>query len=82
MIEISRTKTREQALKEYYDQYYLLRCPHCGTELIVAQSELHLSNDNKGLYKNIKCCYCGCVWDELVGEMYEKRCNIGGIIQK
>jgi ssDNA-binding Zn-finger/Zn-ribbon topoisomerase 1 len=36
------------------------------------------SDPEKDIYKGIKCCYCGHVWDELVNGMYEKRCNPDG----
>ena len=106
--------TREEAKKQYRQQHYLLKCPYCGTELVVAKSELHeelfepkeiedevesfsfmgdgkiidngtvkqkrivSSDSEKDIYKDIKCCYCGHVWDELVNGMYEKRCNPDG----
>lgn len=106
--------TREEAEKQYKQQHYLLKCPYCGHELVIAQSELHRelfepkeieeevrlfsigdndkfidngkikqkrivsSDSEKDIYKGIKCCYCGHVWDELVSGMYEKRCNPDG----
>jgi ribosomal protein S27E len=106
--------TREEAEKQYRQQHYLLKCPYCGHELVVAQSELHKelfepkeieeevgsfsigdngefidngkikqkrivsSDSEKDIYKGIKCCYCGHVWDELCVGMYEKRCNPDG----
>lgn len=33
-------KTKEKARKEYSELHYLLKCPYCGTELVVAHSEL------------------------------------------
>jgi hypothetical protein len=105
--------TREEAEKQYRQQHYLLKCPYCGHELVIAHSELNKelfepkeieeevgslsiidgkfvdngkvkqkrivsSNPEKDVYKGIKCCYCGHVWDETVACMYEKRCNPDG----
>lgn len=33
-------KTKKSAEKEYYRVYYLVKCPHCGTELVVPIDEL------------------------------------------
>ena len=105
--------TRECAEKQYREQHFLLKCPYCGTELVIAHSELKKelyepkeieeevesfsivdgifidkgkekrkymvsSDPEKDIYKGIKCCYCGHVWDEPVVGMYEKRCNPDG----
>lgn len=107
-------KTKTKAFTDVHQLYYLLKCPHCGTELVVAHEELNKqlfepveveemvdsfsigdkgefidngkvkhkdlrsSDSSKDVYKDIKCCYCGHVWDEFVKDMYEKRCNCDG----
>lgn len=38
-------KTKKSAEKDYYRLYYLVKCPYCGTELVVPIDEL-----NKKLY--------------------------------
>ena len=106
---MTKTKTREQAEKDFNERYFLLKCPHCGTELIVKGSDLHKklykphdedyehqdfedcklsdkkvdtrkvsSDPDKDVYKNIKCCYCGHVWDEPVKDFYQKSCRPDG----
>ena len=32
------------------------------------------------IYKGIKCCNCGHIWDEPIIGMYEKRCNPDGTL--
>lgn len=44
----------------------------------VKQKVLRSSDPDKDVYKNIKCCCCGHVWDEPVKDMYKKRCNPDG----
>lgn len=68
-------KTLEAAQKQYNQAHFLLTCPYCGTELVIAQNELTKQQD---VYKDIKCCYCGHVWDEPVKDMYKKHCNPDG----
>ena len=107
--------TKESAEEQYRELHYLIKCPYCGNELVIAHSELHKelfepkevemesyefvhddkthkitsmkknirkemcsSDPSKDIYKGIKCCYCGCVWDENVADMYDKRCNPDG----
>ena len=104
----TKTNTREQAEKNYRQVHYLLKCPYCGTELVVQSSNLKRklfepheeeheywqggfgdefkkkemrtvsSDPSKDVYKGIKCCNCGRVWDELCQGMYEKQCNPDG----
>ena len=101
-------KTREEAYKDNRQVHYLLVCPHCDTELVVAGDELkrtlykpykktyedwqggmddahkHIgeqlvsSDPSKDEYRGIKCCNCGCVWNELVDEVHKNICNPDG----
>ena len=36
------------------------------------------SDPSKDVYKGIKCCKCGHIWDELCNGMYARRCNPDG----
>ena len=36
------------------------------------------SDTKKDVYENIKCCYCGHVWNEPVSGMHEKQCQPNG----
>lgn len=108
MTEISKTITKKSAQEEYNQPHYLLKCPYCGTELIVKRSDLHKemfepkeeevegfwfegeklhkevkkelvsSDPTKDVYKDIKCCNCGHVWDEPVRSMYKNFCEPNG----
>ena len=70
-------ETREDAEKRYKEPHYLLKCPYCGTELVVSNSELKMVDY---VYKDIKCCYCGHMWDELCSGIYEKMCDPDGTL--
>lgn len=44
----------------------------------VKEKVLRSSNPDKDIYKDIKCCYCGHIWDEPVKDMSKRRCNPDG----